>query len=81
MLVPFGLEGIDGKCDEGCGTGPQFTCDDGCDDFSNMWRLSLLCSMVPLLTFVLNSLLVPNFSMASGIKVDPVTKMLIEIPA
>ena len=41
VLAPFGLDNIDGQCDEGCCIGSNETCpcDDGCDDFSNMWRL------------------------------------------
>jgi|EP01049_Picozoa_sp_SAG25_P016460 hypothetical protein len=32
VLAPFGLEGIDGKCDEGCCIGVECPCTDGCDE-------------------------------------------------
>eukprot|EP01049_Picozoa_sp_SAG25_P016459 SAG25_NODE_3789_length_971_cov_1.457569_1_plen_129_part_00 len=49
--------------------------------FSAMWRLSLLGSLLPLLTIALNTMLMPHFAMTSGIRVDPVTRRLIEVPA
>ena len=73
VLEPFGMDGIDGRCEEGCCVGEGCGCDDGCDDFSNMWRLSLLGSLLPLLTLALNTLMLPHFSMASGIRVDSAT--------
>ena len=62
--IHTGLDGIDGRCDEGCcvgagADGQPCSCDDGCDDFSNMWKLSLLGTLLPLLSIALNYLLVP----------------------
>ena len=42
--IHTGLDGIDGRCDEGCcvgagADGQPCSCDDGCDDFSNMVSL------------------------------------------
>ena len=79
VLAPFGLDAIDGRCDENCCV-QACPCDTGCDDFSSMWKLSLLGSTLPMLNILLNNLLVPNFAMTSGIQVDPVTKRLTEIP-
>ena len=81
VLAPFGLDGIDGNCDEGCCIGEGCTCDNGCDDFHNMWRLSVLGTLMPLLTIGLNYALVPQISMSAGIAVDPVTGRLSEVPA
>jgi hypothetical protein len=63
VLRPFGLDTINGQCDEGCCVGEGCTCDDGCDDFSNMWRLSVLGTLMPLLTIGLNYALVPQIPM------------------
>ena len=63
VLWPFGLDTINGQCDEGCCVGEGCTCDDGCDDFSNMWRLSVLGTLMPLLTIGLNYALVPHIPM------------------
>ena len=60
VLAPFGLDKINGQCDEGCCVGEGCTCDDGCDDFSNMWRLSVLGTLMPLLTIGLNYAMVPQ---------------------
>jgi len=81
VLAPFGLDQINGQCDDGCCVGEGCACDDGCDDFSNMWRLSVLGTLMPLLTIGLNYALVPPISMSSGIAVDPDTGALSEVPA
>jgi len=78
-LVP-GLGEVDGKCGTSggaqCCTGPGCSCSDGCDDFSQLWKMSMLAACLPLITIVLNYLFIPNIPMSSHTEWDETTGSL-----
>jgi len=82
-LVP-GLSEVNGRCGAAvlagetvaCCTGPTCSCSDGCDDFSQLWKMSLLAAVLPVVTIVFNYMFIPNLPMSSYTEWDEAAGVL-----
>mmetsp|Transcript_39767 Transcript_39767/g.112843 ORF Transcript_39767/g.112843 Transcript_39767/m.112843 type:complete len:606 (-) Transcript_39767:97-1914(-) len=80
-----GLSEVNGHCGvavspEGetimCCTRDGCTCSDGCDDFSGLWKMSVLASCLPILTIIFNYMFIPNLPMSVNAEWDEATGTL-----
>eukprot|EP00193_Tetraselmis_chui_P006517 CAMPEP_0177766270 /NCGR_PEP_ID=MMETSP0491_2-20121128/8439_1 /TAXON_ID=63592 /ORGANISM="Tetraselmis chuii, Strain PLY429" /LENGTH=590 /DNA_ID=CAMNT_0019282681 /DNA_START=386 /DNA_END=2155 /DNA_ORIENTATION=- len=82
-LVP-GLSEVNGSCGTStvgdgtvtCCTGPTCSCSDGCDDFSQLWKMSLLAAILPGFTIVFNYLFIPKLPMSAHTEWDEAAGVL-----